>query len=278
MLEREGCKALQYSTTEGHPGLREQIVRRMNRDLGTAYAASQILVTSGSQQGLDLTGKLFLDEGDEVLCESPTYIGAINAFRAYQPRFVEVPTDDDGMIPEELERCIAGCRRPKFIYVIPDLPEPDRAHLDAWSGAAARARGGGAARPGRGRGRPVRAALLRGRPRRRRWRSMAKDVPVVYLGTFSKIFCPGMRIGWLAAPPELYEKYVLAKQGLDLNTSTLGQYQLLAYLERFDLDAGIARIRDVYRRRRDAMLRAIETEFPAGVSLDAARAAGCSCG
>jgi len=264
VLLREGTRALQYSTTEGHPGLREQIVRRMNRDLGTAYAASQILVTSGSQQGLDLTGKIFLDEGDEVLCESPTYIGAINAFRAYQPRFVDVPTDDDGMIPAELERCITGARRPKFIYVIPTFQNPTGR---TWTVERRRAVLDAAARHGlvvveddpygqlcfEGTTPPALASL-------------PGDVPVVYLGTFSKIFCPGMRIGWLAAPPDIYEKYVLGKQGLDLNTSTLGQYQLLAYLERFDLDAGIARIRDVYRRRRDAMLRAMEAGFPAGVT------------
>ncbi len=264
VLEREGTKALQYSTTEGHPGLREQIARRMNRDLGTAFAASQVLVTSGSQQGLDLTGKLFLDEGDEVLCESPTYIGAINAFRAYQPRFVDVPTDDDGMIPAELERCIAAARNPKFVYAIPTFQNPTGR---TWTVERRRAVLEVAARHGlvvveddpygqlcfEGTTPPSLSALAAGQP-------------VVYLGTFSKIFCPGMRIGWLAAPPDLYEKYVLAKQGLDLNTSTLGQYQLLAYLERFDLDAGIARIREVYRRRRAAMLAGIEAEFPAGVT------------
>ena len=264
VLLREGTRALQYSTTEGHPGLREQIARRMNRDLGTNYAASQILVTSGSQQGLDLTGKLFLDEGDEVLCESPTYIGAINAFRAYQPRFVDVPTDDEGMIPAELERCIAGARRPKFIYVIPTFQNPTGR---TWTVERRRAVLDAAARHG--------LVVVEDDPYGQlcfegttppSLASLARDVPVVYLGTFSKVFCPGMRIGWLAAPPAIYEKYVLGKQGLDLNTSTLGQYQLLAYLERFDLDAGIARIRDVYRRRRDAMLRTIEAEFPPGVS------------
>jgi 2-aminoadipate transaminase len=177
---------------------------------------------------------------------------------------VDVPTDDDGMVPEELERCIAGARRPKYIYAIPTFQNPTGR---TWTVERRRAVLEVAARHGlvvveddpygqlcfEGTTPPALASL-------------AKDVLVVYLGTFSKVFCPGMRIGWLAAPPELYEKYVLAKQGLDLNTSTLGQYQLLAYLERFDLDAGIARIRDVYRRRRDAMLRAIEAEFPAGVS------------
>jgi 2-aminoadipate transaminase len=264
VLDREGAQALQYSTTEGHPGLRAQIARRMGARVGVPCEASQVLVTSGSQQGLDLTGKLFLDAGDEVLCESPTYIGAINAFQAYEPRFVEVATDDEGMIPEDLERCAAGARRAKFVYVIPNFQNPTGR---TWSVERRRALLEVAGRHGlvvieddpygqlcyEGETPPALAALTR-------------DVPVVYLGTFSKIFCPGMRLGWLVAPRELYDKYVLAKQGLDLNTSTLGQHQLLAYLERFDLDAAIARIRDLYRRRRDVMLRALETSFPPGVS------------
>jgi len=264
VLDREGPRALQYSTTEGHPGLREAIARRMNSRLGTAVEASGILVTSGSQQGLDLTGKLFLDEDDEVLCESPTYIGAINAFRAYQPRFVEVATDDDGMVPEDLERRAAGARRAKFVYVIPSFQNPTGR---TWSVERRRALLDVAGRHG--------LVVIEDDPYGRlcyegetppTLAAMTRDVPVVYLGTFSKIFCPGMRIGWLVAPREIHEKYVLAKQGLDLNTSTLGQYQLLAYLERFDLDAAIARIRDLYRRRRDVMLRALESEFPPGVS------------
>ncbi len=263
VLDREGAQALQYSTTEGHPGLRAQIAVRMSAGLGVECTAAQVLVTSGSQQGLDLTGKLFLDEGDEVLCESPTYIGAINAFRAYQPRFVEVATDDEGMVPEDLERC-AAAGRAKFVYVIPSFQNPTGR---TWSVERRRALLDVAGRHGlvvieddhygrlcyEGETPPALAAMTR-------------DVPVVYLGTFSKIFCPGMRIGWLVAPRDIHEKYVLAKQGLDLNTSTLGQHQLLAYLERFDLDAAIARIRDLYRRRRDVMLRALESEFPPGVS------------
>jgi len=263
VLDREGARALQYSTTEGHPGLREHIARRMSAGLGTSFDASQILITSGSQQGLDLTGKLFLDEGDEVLCESPTYLGAINAFRAYQPRFVEVATDDEGMVPADLERRLVGARRARFVYAVPNFQNPSGR---TWSLERRRVLLDAAARHGlvvveddpygqlcyEGATPPALAAL-------------ARDVPVVYLGTFSKIFCPGMRVGWLAAPREIYEKYALAKQGADLHTSTLAQYQLLAYLERFDIDASIARIREVYRRRRDAMLRALEAQCPPGV-------------
>jgi 2-aminoadipate transaminase len=264
VLEKEGARALQYSTTEGHPGLREAIARRMNSRLGTTVEAAGILVTSGSQQGLDLTGKVFLDDDDEVLCESPTYLGAINAFRAYRPRFVEVATDDEGMIPGELERRLASARSPKILYVVPNFQNPSGR---TWSLERRHAVLAVAARHGlvvveddpygqlcyEGTTPPALASL-------------AGDVPLVYLGTFSKIFCPGMRLGWLAAPREIYEKLALVKQGADLHTSTLAQHQLLAYLERFDIDASIARIREVYRRRRDAMLRALEREFPAGVT------------
>jgi len=264
VLDREGPRALQYSTTEGHPGLREAIARHLNSKLCTAFEASGILITSGSQQGLDLSGKVFLDDDDEVLCESPTYLGAINAFRAYRPRFVEVPTDDDGMVPAELDRAIAGCRRPKLLYVVPNFQNPTGR---TWSLERRHAVLDAAARHGlvvieddpygqlcyEGTTPPALASLPGG-------------ATVIYLGTFSKIFCPGMRVGWLAAPPEIYEKYTLVKQGADLHTSTLAQHQILAYLERFDIDASIARIREVYRRRRDAMLRALESEFPPGVS------------
>lgn len=264
VLDREGPRALQYSTTEGHPGLREALARRLNSQLGTAFEAAGILITSGSQQGLDLAGKVFLDDDDEVLCESPTYLGAINAFRAYCPRFVEVTTDDDGMVPAELERAIAGCRRPKLLYVVPNFQNPSGR---TWSLERRHAVLAIAARHGlvvieddpygqlcyEGTTPPALAALPGG-------------ATVIYLGTFSKIFCPGMRIGWLAASREIHEKCALVKQGADLHTSTLAQYQILAYLERFDLDAGIARIREVYRRRRDAMLSAIESAFPPGVS------------
>ena len=264
VLDREGPRTLQYSTTEGHPGLREAIARRLNSRLGTAFEASGILITSGSQQGLDLTGRVFLDDGDEVLCESPTYLGAINAFRAYRPRFVEVPTDDDGMVQAELERCIAGCRSPKLVYVVPNFQNPSGR---TWSLERRRALLDAAARHG--------LVVIEDDPYGQlcyegttppALASLGGTAPVVYLGTFSKIFCPGMRVGWLAAPREIYGKYTLVKQGADLHTSTLAQCQILAYLERFDLDASIARICEVYRRRRDAMLSAIESEFPPGVS------------
>ena len=121
ILEERGAAALQYSTTEGHPPLRAQIAARMNSFWGTNHTADEILITTGSQQGLDLIGKLFLDEGDEILCESPTYLGAISAWNVMRPRWIQVPMDEHGMVIADLERLLASARRPKFIYVIPNF-------------------------------------------------------------------------------------------------------------------------------------------------------------
>jgi 2-aminoadipate transaminase len=263
VLLRDGHRALQYSTTEGDPPLREAIAERMNRTLGTSVRADEILITSGSQQGLDLSGKLFLDEGDVVLCESPTYLGAINALRAYRPRFVEVPTDDGGMVIDELERCLAENDRIKVAYVVPEFQNPTGR---TWSLERRRAFLEIMAR----RGIPILEDSPYGE-----LRFEGDGVPslktldthnlVVFLGTFSKTFCPGLRVGWLAASPELREKYIMVKQGVDLHTSTLCQRQIAVYLELFSLDADIERIRDTYRGRRDAMLRAMDESFPPGI-------------
>ncbi len=263
VLAESGARALQYSTTEGYPPLRRWIAGHMNETLGTTVSADDVLITSGSQQGLDLTGKIFLDEGDVVLCESPTYLGAINALRAYRPRFVEVPTDDDGMIPEALETILDREPRAKVIYVIPDFQNPTGR---TWS-------------------LPRRQAL--NEIVRRRQIPVVEDCPyaevrfegvplpaiksldedglVVFLGTFSKIFCPGMRIGWVAAARPLLEKYVLGKQGADLQTATLAQMQVARYLQDYDLGANIERACAIYGARRAAMIRALEREMPDGV-------------
>jgi len=124
VLEESGTKALQYTTTEGYRPLRIWIAERMNSRLGTSLDCDNILITHGSQQALDLSGKVFLDEGDVVFCESPTYLAAISAFRAYGCEFIEIPTDDKGMIISELEKQFENCKRAKLIYVIPDFQNP----------------------------------------------------------------------------------------------------------------------------------------------------------
>jgi DNA-binding transcriptional MocR family regulator len=264
VLSEDGPRALQYSPTEGFPPLRKEIADRMNSKLGTSVDAAEILITSGSQQGLDFTGKILLDPGDVVLCESPTYLGAINAFKAYEPRFVEIETDDDGMVVSDLERRLGEISNVKFIYVIPDFQNPSG---NTWSlerrkgvldlatrfevpviedSPYAEVRFEGQAIP------PL--------------KSLEGNEWVVFLGTFSKVFCPGLRLGWLSAAPELFQKYVFVKQAADLHTSTLGQMQLAGYLKTYGLDRNIRGVIDLYRSRRDVMLRAMEAEFPAGIT------------
>jgi DNA-binding transcriptional MocR family regulator len=260
VLRREGSRALQYSTTEGFVNLRWALAVRMNAKRGTCVDTDAILISSGSQQGLDLTGKLFLDEGDAVLCESPTYLGAINAFRVFRPRFVEVPTDDDGMIISELTRLLKKEERIKFIYVVPDFQNPSGR---CWSLQRRREFMEIVQRHG--------MPVIEDAPYSELYFE-ATNLPalksfdtrdlVVYLGTFSKILCPGLRLAWLAAAPELIRQYVLLKQGTDLHTSTLAQLQARYLLMRYDLEAHIRRIRSVYRQRRDVMLAAMDRTFP----------------
>jgi len=263
VLQEEGAQALQYSTTEGYLPLREKLVARMAARGGVRTSVEEVLITTGAQQALDLTGKLFLDEGDTVICESPTYTGAISALKVFAPHWVEVPTDDEGMDLEALERRLQYCDRVKLIYVVPNFQNPTGT---TWSLERRRRfaeivtqhsvavveddtygelRFEGLPLP------PIKSFDSKGH--------------IVYIGTFSKVLSPGMRIGWLTASSPLYEKYVILKQGSDLHTSTLCQMQISAYLEMFDFDKSLSRMRAVYRERRDAMIRALEKEMPKGV-------------
>jgi 2-aminoadipate transaminase len=222
-----------------------------------------VLVVTGSQQALDLTGKVFLDEGDVVLCEGPTYLGAINAFRAYQPRFVEIATDDDGMVLSELERRLESVDRVKLIYVVPDFQNPSGRR---WSVDRRRRLADLAARFGVPviEDAPYGDLCFDGEP----FPPVAlfdRAGLVISLGTFSKILSPGMRLGWVTGESSLVRKYVLAKQGADLHTSSLTQLLAARFVLEHDLDAHIDRIRGVYRRRCQAMLAALDAHMPQGV-------------
>ena len=265
VLTESGRSALQYSTTEGYEPLRRKIAERVGRKFQTKVSAQQVLITCGSQQALDFTGKLFLDEGDVVLCESPTYLAAISAFRAYQPQFVEVPTDDNGMIMAALEKILATTDRVKLIYVIPDFQNPTGR---TWSLER--------------RQRLVELAtryeipVIEDNPYGElrfegellpSLKSMDTAGLVIGTGTFSKTFCPGMRIGWLIAEPELIEKYVLIKQGADLCTSLRSQMEVDMFMERYDFEANLGKLTDLYRKRRNAMVEALEEMMPTGVKF-----------
>jgi DNA-binding transcriptional MocR family regulator len=263
ILLDHGRVALQYSTTEGYAPLREQIASRMRALWKADYAADDILITTGSQQGLDLIGKLFLDEGDEILCESPTYVGAITAWNVLQPRWVEVPTDHDGMDVVALEEILDRLPRAKFIYVIPNFQNPSGR---TWS-IERRVR---LMEIASRREIPVIEDNPYGEVRYEgshlpSLRSMDPKGLVIGLGTFSKIFCPGLRIGWVAAKAPFYRKLVVLKQGSDLHTPTLNQMQISASMESPNFETRITRIAEVYRERREAMTRALEREMPPGV-------------
>ena len=265
VLEEDGRKALQYATTEGYAPLRNWIAARMNKRLGTAFDGDDILITHGSQQALDLSGKVFLDEGDVVVCESPTYLAAISAFRAYGCKFAEVQTDDGGMVMADLEKQLKANPTTKLIYVIPDFQNPTgrtwalerREHL-----AEISAKHGVAVLEDNPYGElRFEGAFLPS------VKSFDKVGNVLCTGTFSKIFCPGYRIGWLAGEKEIVRKFVLAKQAVDLQCNTIAQMEIAKYLEMYDIDKHIEKIRETYRHRRDLAVETMRKEFPAGVTF-----------
>ena len=265
LLLDDGVRALQYAPTEGLGPLREAIANRLRRRWDLQRSADEVLVVSGSQQALDLTGKVFLDEGDAVLCESPTYLGAIGAFRAYRPRFVEVPTDDGGMVPTELEQRLGSLDRVKLIYVVPDFQNPSGRR---WSIERRRKLAELAGRFGVPviEDAPYAELCYDGEPLPP-IASMDETGIVVYLGTFSKILAPGLRLGWVAADKTILHRYVLAKQGADLHTSSLVQLLAARFMLDHDIEVHIAHLREVYRARRDAMLAALEEHFPPDVGF-----------
>jgi 2-aminoadipate transaminase len=260
VLLEDGVRALQYAPTEGLDMLRELIADRLRRLWDLQCSTDEVLIVSGSQQALDLTGKLFLDEGDVILCESPTYLGAIGAFRAYRPQFVEVPTDDDGMVPEELEDRLGSLERVKLIYVVPDFQNPSGRR---WSVERRRTLAELAGRYNVPviEDAPYAELCFEGEPIPP-VAALGDGCTVVYLGTCSKILSPGMRLGWVVADSELIRRYVLVKQGTDLHTSSLVQLLAARFILEHDCEAHIARIRSVYRSRRDAMIAALEKHFP----------------
>ncbi len=265
VLKEDGPAALQYSATEGYAPLRAWIAARLNNTRGTSLDADNILITCGSQQALDLTGKVFLDEGDVVLCECPTYLAAISAFRAYGCGFKEVPTDGDGMLPDALEGILKATANVKLLYAIPDFQNPTGR---TWSAARRSRVYELAERHG--------VVIIEDDPygelrfegaRLPSLKSFDASGRVFLMGTFSKIFCPGYRIGWIAGDREVISKYVLVKQGVDLQCNTLAQREIMRYLEIFDIDAHIETIKNAYRRRRDVAVRTMAQEFPEEVSF-----------
>ncbi len=263
VLETSGRTALQYGPTDGYLPLREKIAAR-HRKAGISCTADDILMISGSQQGLDLAGKLFLDPGDLVVCESPTYTAALSAFRAYECGFLPIDTDDDGMIIEDLERKLAANPRAKVIYVIPTFQNPTGR---TWS----LERRKGLLKVAEKYSLPILEDNPYGDLRYEGetippLKAMDTQGLVIYMGSFSKTLSPGIRLGWILAAPELLQKFNTAKQGADLQASTIMQMVVNTYLEDYDLDENIRKLNALYHKRRDLMLSLLEQEFPKGSS------------
>jgi len=266
VLAREAHRALQYSITEGDPALREQLARWMAKD-GIRVGPDQILVTVGSQQGLDILGKVFLDPGDVVVLELPSYMAGLQVFRTYDVELVGVPADDEGMqtdrLAETLARLRAQGRRPKFIYVVPDFQNPSGV---TWTEARRRALLALA--------REYDTLVVEDNPYREIRFEGTAPPPIfaldpertIYLSTFSKTLCPGLRIGWMAAAPELVAQFVTAKQGMDLCCPAFTQAVAAEMAARGILHRRLPQITATYRVKRDAMLRALEREMPDGVT------------
>jgi len=263
VMRDDRTTALQYGGGQGHLALRERLMMLMAEE-GVTADPDDVVVTTGAQQALDLLGKIFIDPGDTVAVEAPSYVGALSAFAAYEPRFLTLETDDDGMIVEQLEYAIVRGERPTFVYTVPNFGNPAgvtmsrdrREHLVALCREA---------------GIPIVEdnpyGLLRfdGDPLPA-LRSLDPQ-NVIYLGTVSKTFSPGVRVGWVLADPSVVQRIVLAKEAADLCGSNL----TMLITERWFSDderwrGTLAQLVTTYRARRDAMLSAIEEQFPAAAT------------
>jgi 2-aminoadipate transaminase len=263
IAQESSAEALQYGPTEGFARTKE-CIREVMAAEGMNPDPDDVIVTTGGQQAIDLVAKTLVDPGDPVICEAPTYPGAVPVFSSYQADTHQVGVDDAGMRVDELEalldRLAADGRRPKFIYSVPTFQNPAGVTLSA----ERRRRLVELARERElliVEDNPYGLLRYEGEPVDPLYKLDGGDY-VIYVGTFSKILSPGIRVGWLCAPPPVMEKVVLGKQASDLCTSTLTQYFVLEYFAEERWREYVADLADIYRARRDAMLDALERHFP----------------
>ena len=263
LLTDGNASALQYTASEGLPELRALVAARLSAD-GMPCTADDVLITQGGQQGLDLTAKLFVDAGDVIVTERPTFLGALIAFNPCEPDYRSVPMDDEGMDTDALEQVLRTTDRVKLVYTVPDHQNPTGRTM-----SLARRR------------RLVELAeefdvvVLEDTPYRElRYegdrlptiKSLDTTGRVVHLGSFSKILAPGLRIGWVVAPEEIREKLALLKLAADTQNGTLNMRAAAAYLGGYDIEGHIAGMLPTYRHQRDLMLASLQEHFPPGIT------------
>ncbi len=261
VIEASGREALSYGSTSGFPRLREIIGSRLEKKFGLKYSLDEIIITSGSQQGLDMSGMLFVNKGDVVLFENPSYLGAVNSLRAHEAKLIAIDIDSEGICIDSLKKALDKYgEKVKMIYVNPDFQNPTgrswshsrrvdfmetMSHYDI----------------------PILedAAYAELSFEKKLEKPLAfydKNDQVIYLGTFSKTFCPGLRVAWLCAPRPIMEKYLLLKNAADLSSSAIAQRQMAYYLDHYSLDSHIEWITGIYKARRDLMAEVIDDKFP----------------
>ena len=254
--------ALQYGGGQGSPVLRERLAMLMAEE-DTSADPEDLVVTTGAQQALDLVGKVLLDPGDVVAVEAPAYVGALSAFSVYEPRFLQVDLDDDGMIVEQLEEALLRGERPKFVYTVPNFHNPagvtmSRARREQLVALC----------------REARIPIVEDNPYGM-LRFDGEPLPtlrsldrqnVIYLGTVSKVFSPGVRVGWAVAEPGVLQRLVLAKEAADLCGSQFTMLVTERYFEGELWRRNLGALVQTYQSRRDAMLTALEEHFPSDAS------------
>ncbi len=255
VLAHDGQSALQYAASEGYPALREAVADWLPWDVDP----TQVLITTGSQQGLDLVAKVLVDAGSRVLVETPTYLGALQAFTPMEPNIVSVASDDAGpLVDDFVAQAGSGADSARFMYLLPNFQNPTGRTMDEERRAALSAKAAELGIP-----------LVEDNPYGDLWFDQAPPAPLtarnpegcLYLGSFSKVLAPGLRLGYVVAPKALYPKLLQAKQAADLHTPSFNQRIVAEVLKDGFLERHVPTIRALYKQQRDAMLAALEREM-----------------
>ncbi len=258
IFKEDPILALQYSLTEGYPKLREQLKERMQREGNFDPERDELIITSGAQQANELTAKVLCDEGDTLVCEAPSFIGSLNAFKSYNVDLHGIELQEDGINVDELEKTLKE-KRVKLIYLIPNFQNPtgQTMSLEKREKVYALAKQYG-------------AVILEDNPygdlrfageNIRSIKSMDNDGVVVYSGTFSKVLAPGIRVGYVSGPKEIISKIIVCKQVSDVHTNIWAQVLASKFLEQCDMDKHLASLREIYKKKCNLMLDEIKKNF-----------------